>query len=421
MTLETRSRQRPAVYYQNAYSSPNFSEYYYANALGVLQQIDSVRTGTFIPGMFRANPVSIKKVSARSTWQPEPQKMWCKAPWAYAWYEYYGDVPGVMLTKFSDDLVKDNWGDQNGYLFNWSTKQSDIALTRAYAQVNEARFDAGVMLGELPETMEFIKKPLASLAPTLWSIRKSLSAKGSKKRARWMRSTLDSLTGTHLAVRYGVNPLVSDLKALYALIKEADDKIRVLNVNLQRVKRGSVVEQDLSSDSSWSMYLRHQHTIKRKLTRKTTAHLYFKVTGQLPTLAQFGLDLGNIPSVAWELFRLSFVWDWFINIGEWIKSLKTSITISMIGSVVSQKMTCATTVIHKYSTVENSDKYIPLEVEGLYGKPSNPTAERVTELLVRKVNLAKPLTPHILWAPLSLVRQIDALSLIWQSLPRRLR
>lgn len=422
MTLETRDQRTPSSLLQLAYSNPNPTEYQYPQVRGTYQQIDSVRTGKFVPGQFRANPVSIKKVSSKSTNQPEPQRMWLKAPWAYAWYEYWGDVPGCYLTRFSDDLVVDGWGDQSKYLFNWSTKHAEIALTKAHAQLNEAKLDVGVMLGELPETLEFLKNPIASLKPAFQELRSILKRVPRNKRSQLMRRSLDSTASTWLSYRYGLKPLVNDLRAIYDLLKDVDERASVVNSNLQRVKRSFISESDIISDAVFQpAYLRYNLTVRKSLIRKSTAHLYYKVTGTLPRLAQFGLDLGSAPSVAWELLRLSFVWDWLINVGDWIKSWNTSFTISMIGSSVSQKMTCATTVVHKTSQVENSDKYVPLPVIGLYGKPSSPTAERITELLIRKVNLARPVSPHVLWAPLSLVRKVDALSLIWQFLPRRLR
>jgi hypothetical protein len=146
---------------------------------------------------------------------------------------------------------------------------------------------------------------------------------------------------------------------------------------------------------------------------KWTSKLYYRFEAVPSTWSRLGLDFWDLPDAAWEFTKLSFVWDWFIGIGDWLRSLQMHRDRTVLGQYVTVKR-----------DVKYSAWYEPgsLTVGGIYKVPFDQYEG--CELVYRKTCMQRRVvSPDLsilpVWNPSSLgiERTLDGLSLIWQRLP----
>lgn len=127
----------------------------------------------------------------------------------------------------------------------------------------------------------------------------------------------------HLAMRYGVLPMVYDLQAgLEEMYRSSffRDGSAIFTAK-------STVSGDFNSGGgplrmySGNVLQRSNFTIRTKL--------HYRVIPGFDAAKRFGLT--NPPAAAYELFPLSFVLDWFIPVGEYLSSLDALVGTDLIG------------------------------------------------------------------------------------------
>jgi len=209
-----------------------------------------------------------------------------------------------------------------------------------------------VSLAEINKTADMISKTATSLAGFLTGIRKgrlksalaSLGVKYEKvprseisrfsrqyrkinpKRHKGMRSQeLDKFVSKQwLAYSYGWKPLLFDIhQQAAALAQQTTDHNDVVRVALVR----DAVELMKRSRGTYGGTVKADILRVEKLLKRQQLKVFYRIpNGGVPSFVAFGVL--NPLEVAWELIPYSFVVDWFIPIGDYLRSLIATVGLN---------------------------------------------------------------------------------------------
>lgn len=196
------------------------------------------------------------------------------------------------------------------------TRPKSLASTSAWADVNSGIFQGAVFLGELRETLGFLRNPLNSLTRQF---------KKDHKRVPKGTNLHQFYADNWLAMRYGLRPLIKDyqdaLDAVDSLRKPLPDRFTARGYSAVNVTVPYYAETDVSIFGCKAEGIITQEGSVR------TGILY-----QVDNRNTFGLSLHDIPIAAWELIPYSFVVDWFLNTGSYISAITPRIGVKVLGS-----------------------------------------------------------------------------------------
>lgn len=200
-----------------------------------------------------------------------------------------------------------------------------------------------VAVGQNIAEITSLKKLVPSILESLLNIKRLAQNSaghvyrgGKKFPVRDLKWGLKDISNTHLAVVFGVLPLVSDIKHFMQLSDSVNRRLK----HIQGMERRSVrlrarapAVPSTSASSSWQVVGKYSidgGTIERSTEVKyalLTANCRVRLkTPAKVSRAYFRQCVGlNAPlSLAWELIPFSFVVDWFLPIGETIERLEPS-------------------------------------------------------------------------------------------------
>lgn len=365
--------------------------------IGSRQGIDPVASGRWDGRTFRLNPVLI----VRETGACVPLAFDAFNPTKTWGLRYLGEPHG--------------YGAQLQYhetIFTWNDLSALYARNKALADLESAPLDSLVELGELKETLEMLRHPLKDLRKFL--LRNLYSRKGETARQYFQRLTT-ATSSTWLEYRYGVRPLISTIQDALKIYRDGLDKLLLNHIysgyGKVKLSRGSKIVEDVYFASFVG-----KRQVVRSCYAEYTSKVYYKFD-VIPTwYDRWGIDFWDLPNMAYQLTRLSFVWDWFIGIGDWIQALQYERNRQILGCYVSHKV------------VESTDQSLIPGTLIVQGQPTWPiigaydsTYSLKTEKLDRRVLPLQTeiILPSINPSALGLERILDSLALIWQNLPKR--
>jgi hypothetical protein len=211
--------------------------------------------------------------------------------------------------------------------FNWYPQvvgaARTIALKRLYNRIDDAvgRFQAGVALGEMRETKRLLGSRAALLGESVSDSLKRLS-----KEARYLRY-VRRLPGARIAARvsdlwleysFGWRPLIGDVNSLHnSFVKQFDtSRIRVSS-SATESKSTPTVRQTSGYD--------YTETITERTVQYLSTHRFvYGLRQPSSALTKWGTSPMDGLSVAWELIPWSFLIDYFVDIGTFIRSFQYS-------------------------------------------------------------------------------------------------
>lgn len=227
----------------------------------------------------------------------------------------YVGIPTLRLTSrldFSHDLSR------------WNEAVTDLNST-----IRNGRWESGVFLAELKQTSRLAVDAVLQISQLLGSIRRfkrvrTTVRKNGRTRKRTEVRYAASLGGTEyvarsiggiwLLARYGIAPAIYDLQDSLKLLRNS------LNAFDGRVTVKSHPKTAFTSRSV-AMDPGTVHTT-------STTRIWFKAMfrppssyEQLMTHFRDQLGLSSVTSIAWELTTLSFVVDWFVDVGGYLEAL----------------------------------------------------------------------------------------------------
>lgn len=236
-----------------------------------------------------------------------------------------------------------------------------LAVQEAHGKLIGVEWDLGVDLAELRET--------ADLLPSLFKKAKRGIDKAQEARDRWASLTLkqkrrdkshedtaealeelgEDASSIWLLNRYGVMPILYSIQDALELMKKQLQRISNRICTARRRMSKTVNETKKHRDSSGLYTVVQYHHECR-----VEGIVYYKRVMDQSMQQALGLLPERIPSVAWELTRLSFVWDWFFNVGSFLDYLQPKFDVVILGSSYSEKQIAAHAVMTEYKTVQGN-------------------------------------------------------------------
>lgn len=246
---------------------------------------------------------------------------------------------------------------------------TDYLVQKAAADLYASGWAAGTFLGELGSTIKMFKTMAARLYRELVYLTKVRSF------------NFDVFTTAWMETRYGWRPFIGDLVNLSeALQRLGDGKQRYSKTkNRLAIDGGSeIVSVDPWPLSNLEHYADHTWTVSTSTRGKVIADFRPPVINVNPM------------TTAWELITLSFVVDWFVNVGQMLNALSlemcTDAYVAAGGKYILMEgyYNTTDTIIHDYSSKGTCIAYSPqvslwYEVELTIRQPSqiplSPLAE----------------------------------------------
>lgn len=191
---------------------------------------------------------------------------------------------------------------------------------RLQGKILSNQFDLGQTLGELPETIKFVTQKVRQVLDIYNAVRRGNFARalrlvGSPSDKRAVKNFTKAVAARKggsawLELQYGWKPLLQDIYNVVDILSEGMKK------PVAQVKT-TVIDEDFKAPLAFP-YL---PTVKAEgeFIRGITGVVRFGVSD--PLLYDLNrLGLLNPAALVWELFPLSFVIDWFLHIGNFLKS-----------------------------------------------------------------------------------------------------
>lgn len=187
-------------------------------------------------------------------------------------------------------------------------------VTKVVAEANSATFDIATEIGEMPETVKMI------LDGVKGGIKLLLRAKKDIKQNLSTGSVAKDAASQWMMYRYGLMPIVYS-------INDGLDLLEMSNRKFQSF-RGRV-------DFPFEKFSARGY--KCVSAPSIEDRCFLKYGYDLESSVHQGLKI-NLVATAWELIPLSFVWDWFFSIGDYLTAFFTPGVVNQIGCMYSHKI-----------------------------------------------------------------------------------
>lgn len=183
------------------------------------------------------------------------------------------------------------------------------------------------------------------------------------------------LSSEYLRFRYGISPLMGDVKAAMKALETGWSKVgRLVTSKAMESRTGHTYFQQSQTfggiyELKWTESHVNTYSVKAAFTD------FYKPT----PFDYLGISFHNIVGVPWELTRLSFVVDWFVNVGDVIYANIPRVGIEPRGGYL--------------STYDKSiDVYAPTSFKSL---SATYTISGASSDIVRITNIIKTRTPQL--------------------------
>lgn len=254
----------------------------------------------------------------------------------------------------------------------------DDAVTKAFAKVSANKSNALLWAGEFKESIAMFY----GIGKALYKLYKSTE----KQRIAYAKGklSLKEAQSMTLAILYGIMPLGEAFKqwqeGLFNILPKGRQTFRGFNTH--------------SDSKSYSYEKPHINwkidvSVKESLTANIRAGVLADIDPPSFTLATI-LEPRSVVSTAWALSRLSFVVDWFINIGGWLASWSPTVGTKILASWVVIETTHKVSAQHTMVSVLD-----PHEESQTITGSGNGTVEIVRKLRLPVNPSERPYLPSV--------------------------
>lgn len=262
--------------------------------------------------------------------------------------EYPVLLSPALLTDLSagPELRFDAYAEEDRYndvYLNQYASERSIAIAKAWSNVSKAEIQALASLGELPETVEWLKSIYTRAARVIKAVKarnvsrivESLTVPSKPKKVKKKKlpkkalpsdkelKALPLIGNTWLEYRYALRPLIFEMQQAIAALQATIAKgTRFTSRGFHEKQDSTITTKRLNT--GW-VDLDRQLTITRSSNYR--AGVLTMIEDDINSImAIWGLD--QLPETVYELTPFSFILDWFFNVGSIIGawSPKASLT-----------------------------------------------------------------------------------------------
>lgn len=214
-----------------------------------------------------------------------------------------------------------------------------LASTEVLAKRGTADSDLWESLAEYRQTLQLLNLKLSTLTGLLNRVQRSVN------KGRVHRDLLEKISGGYLVYRYGILPLMNDIKNLAASLNKGVGDKRVTQrafdrINAFKTTTGIVTYSGFGS-FTWSNYV--QDNLSLRAMSLDQGHVSFA--------NNLGLTTKGLILLPWQLTSYSFVADWFANFGSYLGANIPAFGWTNLGSCLQTKRT--TTNLYVLGTFTN--------------------------------------------------------------------
>jgi hypothetical protein len=359
-------------------------------------------------GVVIMNPVSIFD----QKWSKGREVVWdINTPSVWGSRRIVGDV---MACHWVEPQMPD-------WLRDDSALARDVTMTKAYAKLNEADVQSTVFAQELGKAVAMMRSPFKKALKHLGEYQKHVDRAMRKFRNSGLsqvealqeiraRATLNAWRNAHLELNFGWKPIVMDINGAFkGLTRIAESKLNLPALRVSRdgwehyyLGKGEVSVGRTPTGLQWGT-ASYQHTVQVRVN-SGVAYVINEPSAAQSIQQAFGLGVSDIAPHVWEVLPYSWVFDYFVNVGDWLKSsiLRPEIQIKGSWTTYLELWRCTSGLKAGITVVDPLDgsKIYPFEFQA---EPINYESNR----LERKVGIPRPSAPTIDPSSLSINRALN--------------
>lgn len=234
-------------------------------------------------------------------------------------YKYYSHTYGYTPANYTGPAGVSSTNATTYFYHPWPTQPilpEDGWIVPLRNKIKDMDISLGETVFEFRETAHMFHRAAVAVGEFVRFVRAARKGNlsSAKKRVdRWLSTlTLGDVADAHLGAQLGIAPLLQVAADSYFQLTDVlnTPDFFVLKKFVVKVKN----EAETSYTDQWGSYTR---TGTSKYRNRQRAVVYVKFTPGKTA----GFTMGNPLEVGWELVPFSFVLDWFIPVGEFLKSL----------------------------------------------------------------------------------------------------
>ena len=249
--------------------------------------------------------------------------------------------------------------------YEWAKAHASLS-----ADLNTGIASILVSAAELPKTVKMINKALTLLRNPLINAKNKLRlTRGQLRTREGRKAMLDMAEQDWLEGRYGWRPFIYDVMSWVEAGKSKYSERRTVKAAVDRFAPQPYVYTRESATRGLSVVSTQRWTVDWIASAGQTAD--FGVN-----LSQFARTWGalDVVGTAWELIKFSFVLDWFLNLGDFLKALQV---YALIDERIGWNKISAEGIVKTTYTYPALGLHGDLLVDGYVNRHYQPTIERV--------------------------------------------
>lgn len=237
-------------------------------------------------------------------------------------------------------------------------------LIKAFAAMKEPVVMGGELVATLSQTVGMLRRPLGNSLELIGKVRRRYR----RNLSRRSMSAIQALDGAWLETRYGWAPLLMDISSIIkeARRQNARSAERLVSRATETQERDLVEDfASLSYPPGWNGWIGSGSRAVHSKVRSSAGVIYeLRSRRKAEYIADIlGLQARDVATTLWELTPYSFVVDWFVNVGDWLKAISPTVGRDILG--------CWVTSVYDATTVINGGELV-------YTVPASPTPYNVT-------------------------------------------
>lgn len=272
---------------------------------------ESIRVGSKRRQVYRQFEVRKQEYANQgSTW------MWCPA----SGYVARGvDLPPARLLNtwnwIDTGTMESAWEGTRMPVYSYEEHQSigeawrDEVILDLWAKSKEPRFDSAVFLGELGETLTSVKGLFVNAVKAFTKARKAIDS------AKYLALNSEELW---LWYRYFLLPAMLDAENLLSAIKP---QARIDRVQAGKLKKTFHKSGYIHANGWWASKINATYLIPWTQEITVSAGGAMDILKRLDT-SEWGTSAVDCLRAGWEVIPFSFVFDWFVNMGDFLQTLR---------------------------------------------------------------------------------------------------